>query len=261
MRRLLTGTAMSLAMVACASAADLGPAPGPVYTKAPAYSWTGFYIGGHVGGGWANKAWFEDITETGSGGVGPVGFQDASYHTSGFLGGGQVGYNYQMGRWVFGIEGDFSGANITGSGNCFPEVVGTVQTCSTNIKSLGTVTGRIGAAWDRTLLYVKGGGAWVREDHANGCDICAVGGLPTFSVASETRGGWTVGVGAEYAFMGPWSAKLEYDYIGLGTRNLTFVDAPPSTGRFTEDVRQNLQLVKFGVNYRFGLGGPLFSKY
>src|SRR3984893_15764887 len=82
-----------------------------LYTKAPstpAWSWTGLYIGGHVGGGWANTAWFEDITKSGSGGGGPVGFQDSSHTASGLLGGGQAGINYQKGRWVFGIEGDVS---------------------------------------------------------------------------------------------------------------------------------------------------------
>jgi outer membrane immunogenic protein len=70
-----------------------------------------------------------------------------------------------------------------------------------------------------------------------------------------------VGAGIEYAFSGPWSAKLEYDYVGLGTRNLTFVSVAPPF-KFTEDVRQNLQEVKFGINYRFGgFGGPLVTKY
>jgi outer membrane immunogenic protein len=254
MRNLLLGTAMSLAFVGGASAADM-------YVKAPPpYSWTGFYIGGNIGGGWAQKDWFEDATGSGSG-FGPVGFHDASYTASGFLGGGQAGYNLQSGRWIFGIEGDFSGANITGNtSSCFTQVVGTIQSCSTNVKSLGTVTGRFGTAWDRTLLYVTGGAAWIREDHANGCNACSFTGGPNVWTASETRGGWLVGIGAEYAFAGPWSAKLEYDYVGLGTQNVGKFIATPSGAPFTEDIRQNMQLVKFGVNYRFG-SGPIATRY
>jgi outer membrane immunogenic protein len=234
----------SLSFGETAGAVDLGLEP--LYTKAPStptWSWTGFYIGGHAGGGWANTAWFEDITATGGGG--PVGFQDASHTASGLLGGGQAGFNYQKGRWVFGFEGDVSGANITGNNaNCFPEVGGAAQTCSTKVDSLGTVTGRFGATFDRSLIYVNGGFGWVSESYQK------AGGLSPGS-AAETRGGWTLGAGVEYSFTGPWSGKLQYDYIGLGTRNVKFT-APG----FTEDIRDNLQVVKVGINYRFGWGGP-----
>jgi outer membrane immunogenic protein len=229
-----------------AGAVDLGLEP--LYTKAPSTpSWTGFYIGGHAGGGWANSAWFEDITASGSGGVGPVGFQDASHSASGLLGGGQVGINFQKGRWVFGIEGDVSGANITGNNaGCFPEVGGAAQTCSSKVDALGTVTGRFGATFDRSLIYVNGGFGWASESYLK------AGGLVPGS-ASETRGGWALGAGVEYSFTGPWSGKLQYDYIGLGTRNVKFTSAPG----FTEDIRDNLQVVKVGINYRFGWGGPV----
>ncbi|MGP0090555.1 MAG: outer membrane protein [Xanthobacteraceae bacterium] len=238
----------SLSFGPTAGAVDLGLEP--LYTKAPnapTWSWTGFYLGGHVGGGWANTTWLEDITKSGSGGVGPIGLQDASHTASGLLGGGQVGINYQTGRWVFGIEGDVSGANLTGSSSsCFPEVAGTTQTCSSKVDALGTVTGRVGATFDRSLAYVKGGFGWVNESYLTA-------GAPSAGSAAETRGGWTLGAGLEYSFKGPWSGKVEYDYLGLGTRNVKFTNAP---GFFTEDVRDNAQVVKLGINYRFGWGAP-----
>ena len=96
----------SLSLGATAGAVDLGLEP--LYTKAPSapdWSWTGFYMTGNAGG-WANSTWLADVTK--SGGGGPVGFQDAPRTAPGLLNGGQVGFNYQAGRWVFGIEGDVS---------------------------------------------------------------------------------------------------------------------------------------------------------
>ena len=78
------------------------------------------------------------------------------------------------------------------------------------------------------------------------------------SLPAIARGG-TVGVGIEYGFTPNWSAKIEYDYIAFGTRNTAFTSP---VGPFTEDVRQNISLVKAGVNYRFNWGGaPLMAKY
>jgi len=114
--------AIALALMAMpARAADLLVKALP-RTPVPAWSWTGFYIGGNVGGAWARSDWFEDFTEGGGGGPNP-GFQDASMGPSGFIGGGQIGYDYQAGWTVFGIRADADLASLKGSqGNCFPQV-------------------------------------------------------------------------------------------------------------------------------------------
>jgi opacity protein-like surface antigen len=250
MKKLMIASTSLIALVGgSAVAADI-PVNAPVYKSVPltSFSWTGFYIGGHSGSGWGHKNWFEDATQ--SGGGGPIGFRDASYDDfSGWLGGGQLGANYQAGWVMWGVQADISGAHIIGSDNhCFPEVTGVSQTCATKIKSLGTVTGRIGAAFDRSLVYVLGGWAWARENHENFCNLC---GLLNWT-ASETRSGWTVGVGGEYAFAGAWSAFLQYNYMNFGTRNDRFIASLSSVPPFTEDIRQNLNVVKVGVNYKFG---------
>jgi outer membrane immunogenic protein len=260
MKKILLSAIATVALPAIAFAADL---PARTYTKAPvvaapvAYNWTGFYVGAHVGGGWASNNWYEDATVTGAGGVAPAGFPDAAYNASGVIGGGQIGYNYQSGWAVFGVEGDVSGTGIKGSGPCFPEVVGTVQSCSTNIRWLGTVTGRLGVAFNSTLLYVKGGWAWAKENLQNACDIC--NGGPVLWQSADNRNGGTVGVGVEYGFTPNWSAKLEYDHIAFGKQNVgTFTNAA-GFSPFTEDIRQNINLVKVGANYRFG--GPVVAQY
>jgi outer membrane immunogenic protein len=244
---------LSVCLGGAAFAADLGAAPAPVYTKAPIvapFSWTGFYLGAHAGWGSSGEAWFEDSTQTG--GLGPVGFQDANYTANGFLGGGQIGFNYQLGWFVFGAEGDFSGADITGTGGgCFPET-GVVQSCSTKMNWVSTATGRFGVALDQTLLYAKGGAAWDGGSHTNECSICFGG--PLAWTSSDDRSGWTVGAGIEQALPGAWShwsAKLEYDYIDFGTQDVGPFTNPPAFAPYTENIREQLQVIKAGINYRF----------
>lgn len=254
----LIGTAgLALVVGTPALAADL-PLKAPPAPIAVAYDWSGFYIGGHVGGAWGNKTWLEDATGSGTG-LGPAaaGLVDANYTVSGIFGGGQVGFNYQTGRWVWGVEGTLSGASINGGGGACFTAVGPGNTCSTNIDWLGTVTGRLGYAWDRTLLYVKGGYAAAHEKHSNPFTFGRFSGVDT---ATETRSGWTIGAGVEYALMGAWSVKAEYDYLDFGTRDLTFTDA--LGGGYTENIRQNVHEFLVGVNYRFGFtGGALATRY
>jgi outer membrane immunogenic protein len=105
-----------------------------------------------------------------------------------------------------------------------------------------------GSAWDRWLLYAKGGAAWAGDKYS--------AFIPVFNEqleASETRTGWIVGGGIEWAFWSNWSAKAEYDYYDFGTRTLTL------TGTFAGtpiqvpgvNVRQRISVGKFGINYRF----------
>ena len=83
------------------------------------------------------------------------------------------------------------------------------------IKSLATVTGRVGYAWDRFLGYVKGGGAWERDEYH-----VTISPATTVATAGETRSGWTVGVGGEYAFTDYLSGFVEYNYYDFGTRDI-----------------------------------------
>jgi outer membrane immunogenic protein len=99
---------------------------------------------------------------------------------------------------------------------------------------------------DRVLLYVKGGGAWVRDDY----DIFVTATGVAVGSASETRSGWTAGGGLEYAFMGNWSGFAEFDYYGLGTRAIGFV-TPAGAALGTADIKQRVSVFKGGINYRF----------
>lgn len=249
LKRILLIAAFAALAVTPGLAADIAVKEAPA-RSVPAWSWTGFYLGGNLGGGWAKSDWFEDAASSGSR-VGPPGFHDASIHASGILGGGQIGFDYQNGWTVFGIQADAEAAGIRGNASCFPEVVGSVQTCPIRIDAMGTVTGRIGAAFDRTLLYVLGGFAWEHERLDNLCNICT----SLDSRFSGTKGGWTVGAGLEYALAGNWSAFVQYNYMGFGTRNQFFPSINPPTARpETEVVRENINVIKAGINYRFNWG-------
>ena len=243
MKKLLLASAAMLALFGgTASAADLSVkqpvyrAPPPVYV----FSWTGCYVGGNVGGVWIRK----DETLTTAFGPALAGTNFGSHDADSFLGGVQAGCNYQVGGWVFGIQGDYDWTDASGShvNSFFP-----TWTDSSKTKSLASVTGRVGYAWDRLLGYVKGGGAWERDDYT----ITAPFGIAT---ASETRGGWTVGVGLEYAFTNWLTGFVEYDYYGFGTRTNAFVT--PAGTPFSIDIKENKNVVKVGLNWKFGGFGP-----
>ena len=223
--------------ICAAAAADLPIAktPAPVapvaYAPAAIYSWTGFYIGGQVGAGFGRSAWSDPFT----------GGNNAFKSGPGFLGGGQIGANYQMNVLVLGVEGDFNWSGLRGSRT---DSIG--DTISSNTNWTSTVTGRVGAAFDRLLIYGKGGIAFAR-DQSGFTDLAGNG-----TSNAVTRTGWTAGAGLEYGITKNWSVKIEYDYLGFGSQALNFTPPPPPL--YTSNASLNVQEIKAGLNFRFG--GP-----
>lgn len=245
--------ALGVLMLGETQAADM-PIKAPAVAPA-AFSWTGFYIGVHGGAGWGTKTWRDAFfdTDTGPGpqfDPGPLG----SYNVNGFIAGGQIGYNWQAGWVLFGIEADASWANLKGGNFCIAET----NQCSSEVKAFGTITGRLGGIFlDRALLYVKGGAAWVHEEHTlslffDGPDVDIA------TTNSKTRWGWTVGTGIEVAFTANWSGKIEYNYLDFGKGSIDF-SYPTQDLIVHFPIDQNLHVVKFGVNYRWG--APLVARY
>lgn len=226
------------------SAADLPR--GPVY-KGPSFveakpNWSGFYIGGNVGGGWANAS--ADFSTTG-----PV-FGTADNHMTGFAGGAQLGYNWQTGPLVLGAETDFQGASIDGSlsTNCPAALCGIPLSASYNQKMpwFGTVRGRIGYAQDSWLVYVTGGYAYGRLETT--ASATAGGSTATLS-QTDFRDGWTAGGGIEVALAPGWSLKAEYLFMDFGRNATTW--AVPGLPTLTDSTNLNMNTVRTGVNYRF----------
>jgi outer membrane immunogenic protein len=233
MKKSILSLVALIAFSGIAVAADM-PVKGVAPAYAPVVNWTGFYLGGHIGGAWSNT----NATDPTGATFAPLG-AGIDVNGSGFAGGGQLGYNWQTGSFVFGVQADMTWTGINASAND-PFAPG----LALNNKSdwLGTVTGRIGYAWNNVLFYGKGGAAWVHNNYS------AVG-LGFNATGSDTRTGWSLGTGLEYAFSPNWSTFIEYDYIGLGTRTVTLTD--PVFGPFQAGLKQNVQLVKLGVNYKF----------
>jgi outer membrane immunogenic protein len=253
-RSLLASVALLGGISTAALAADLPPpmappprAPAMYIPVAPPYNWTGFYIGGNLGAGFNSNG---SISDT-------LGSTFGTTTNTSFLGGGQVGVNYEFGGGVvIGAEAMFdwipntsNTINVTGAG----AAAGSTAAATINNRWLTTVTGRLGYAWDRVLLYGKGGWAFVG---ANSPGITVNGAPATFSsTPGSTNNGWTAGLGVEWAFYGNWSARAEYDYIGLQNQSYTVAAGTPTFGGDVISVNNRaISLVTAGVNYKFGGG-------
>jgi outer membrane immunogenic protein len=264
MRRLsvISGLLLPLFGAPLAQAADLSISRPPTFFPPPAFSWTGFYLGGNVGAGIGT-------TET-SVNVGPAltalsGMPITataplvSETFNGFVGGLQAGYNWQVGVIVLGVEGDLDAAGLQGTAPC-----ALVLNCTMKHNWLADITGRVGVvAADRTLIYLKGGVAWEGSNFTVGNSINVAGTtLAANASGSGIQTGGLLGMGVEYSFLQNWSAKLEYNYIDFGTRsfnasiaaNAAFAGtglAALSGVSVPTTVTENEHIIKGGVNYRF----------
>ncbi|WP_197033564.1 outer membrane protein [Bradyrhizobium sp. URHD0069] len=247
---------LSLGVVSGASAADL-PAKSRPYVEAQVFSWSGFYLGLHAGYGWGSNNWnlvgvLESPTIIGN----PL-----KPKTDGVLGGVQAGANYQLASWVFGIEADLAVMHGKGSSDgtllqAGGAPIGITSTATSQIEWLALFTGRAGYAFDRTLFYAKGGVAAAEtKDSFNLLQMAPTPQFIDFGSKNNTQVGWTIGGGIEHAFAPNWSAKIEYNYIDLGTSsenfNVLIAGAPSTTLTFRQDIEHTLQIVKVGANYRF----------
>jgi outer membrane immunogenic protein len=236
LKNVLLASASALVLVAPATAADLKARPAykaPPVPIAAVYNWTGFYIGGHVGGDWTGNNNLD-----GNGGR--------------FLGGVQVGADYQLDpNWVIGIEGQYSWLANNNNGGV-PFAITGLATETT--RGLGSATGRVGWTWGPGLLYIKGGYAFA--DKSLGVTVA---GVPApFAVTGNSKNGWTAGAGLEYQFAPNWSVKGEYQYYNFGSTTFQPGSPAPLLGaRFRDDEHT----VKVGVNYRFGWGSAPSNRY
>jgi outer membrane immunogenic protein len=245
MKKFLLGTVALVALGATAPAFAADLAARPAYTKAPAYAqpiynWTGFYIGGHVGGEFDGNNGFNGVVNNNN-------------NNGRFLGGLQGGADYQFAQsWVVGIEGQYSWLGNNNNGVAFAGTgAGFIYT--NNQRGLGSVTGRLGYTWGPALLYVKGGYAY--SDYSQSLTLL---GVPqTFALSGSHHDGYTVGAGLEYMFAQNWSAKVEYQYYNFGNTNFV---APVVLTPFGS-THNDEHTVKAGLNYRFNWGGPVVAKY
>ncbi len=260
MRKLLLASS-ALVFAGSAFAADLParlPTKAPPVVAAVPYTWTGCYVGGHVGAGW-DRTKFTDQSPGQL--LAPPGASIGVNSDAGVLGGVQAGCDYQFaGNWVIGFGGDIAWTDIHGVANdpFFVGKNGAPVPISTRTEAIASVTGRVGYAWDRFLVYGKGGGAWAHDKYSISNLNCI---LVTCNLNGSTdRIGWTAGVGVEWAFAPNWSALVEYNHYGFGNKGITFTD-PAVAAVVVYNARQDIDVIKVGINYRFGGPGAVVARY
>jgi outer membrane immunogenic protein len=236
--RKLAAAGLSMTLLAPAVAADgLGPlqprGPGPlpppgVYAYTPPiirlYTWNGLYVGGHIGAGW-NDTFGSDTS---------------------FIGGGQVGFNVRAGSALLGLEAQWTGSADDGHDSRLLEFPGGgIGTFESELDWVATLTARVGFVRDRSVLYVKGGAAWAHNSFHGSTTL-----QPEVAFDdSETRSGWAIGGGYEFAFRNAWSARLEYMFMDFGSHTVTL--NTPAGSLAVPDVDQQIHALTLSINYRF----------
>jgi outer membrane immunogenic protein len=225
--------AASVALVSfTAQAADLRypakAAATPEYVQ-QTYDWSGFYVGGFVGG--THGLWTANLDRNDNHGTSEQG-------ADGFSGGGFVGYNYRLGPQLYlGIEGDLGATSASQSNNIFDN-----DTSRSEYGAFGTVRARIGYAFDRLMLYGTAGVAFanITNEIQKG-----VNAGEQFVWSEDMRTGLAIGGGVEYAFTRNIFGRAEYQYMNFGSVNLTNADGNPA------EFKNELHHVRVGVGYRF----------
>src|SRR5262245_26891872 len=256
MKKLAFATAaLSMLLTGAASAADLAARP---YTKAPpmvaaVYDWSGFYVGGHVGGAWTNEEWVNTANTTTFGDLGPgLGIRQRG---TGFIGGGHIGYNWQASNFVFGLEGSIDGLSTKGTltNNVFGN---TDDVFSWKSEWMASIVGRAGVAFNNNLLYVKGGWAGVNNRLSVSDTVPANVGSGS---QTNWHNGWTVGAGWEYGLTPNWIIGIEYNYAAFETKSYQLNNTVVGASYAFDAKPRDIQSVVGRLSYKFG--GPVVARY
>jgi len=233
MRRVLA-TLFTVALGGSAGAADLSrpymKAPPPPY--APAFSWTGTYVGANLGAAWGSFNFNPVTTNNLTGVVTAPGAVSAS--RSSIIGGGQVGYNWQIGQWVLGLEQDiqFAGLKQTVSFAAPAGFFVTGDSMAVKTDYLSATRARLGIAWDRALFYAAGGLETGMFDVTSTYAARGAGGSPLigFTDANKMHFGYTIGGGIDYAVTDNVWLGVEYRYFDVGTETYNLGAFTPAGG-------------------------------
>ena len=233
--RALLVVALSGGAIMSAHAADQSVPRGPSYYP-DAYhptsiDWTGWYAGAQLGGVFGSASWTDPFSQLSD-----------NPKPAGILAGGQFGVNWMRDSFLLGAEADFAWTGLSGSAT---DANGRIHTVHSHWLSL--VTGRVGYAFSQYLLYAKGGVAFGSERN----EVMDTATGRTADSGTTTQYGWTVGGGVEYAINPHWSARVEYDFVDLPSRNMVLTGPAPTFGSQPASVNFTIQKVVGGINYRF----------
>jgi outer membrane immunogenic protein len=265
---LLSGVAaIMLAASGAAIAADLprrNVAPSAPIFVPPAFTWTGFYAGLNAGYGFGDSNEAKTTGTQGFSNLIPPGIAPGALKVdgSGFVGGAQIGYNVQMNQIVYGIEADIQYVdNKKASGFIGAPILGTQLNTSaeSELRYLGTVRARLGfTPVDRFLVYATGGLAYGDVRSTTSVVGVQAPALAWAGSKTETKLGYTVGAGVEYALTNNWTLKGEYLYYDLGKNNVAATGngavrsvAALNGVDYLSRVETKGHIVRAGVNYKF----------
>jgi outer membrane immunogenic protein len=247
-----------------AFAADLptsAPPPAPyIPPPPPVFTWTGFYVGVNAGvsfNGTSSPIFVPNGALAGAAGL----FPSASNNTN-FTGGGQIGYNYQVGQFVFGVEGDVDYLGQSNLNGTFPTTdvggAGSFALAGANRNQVfGTVRGRIGYAVDRALFYATGGVAFGGNSaptsitFANSAGVVCATCTYTAQNHNADNVGGVVGGGVEYAFTPNWTGKVEYLHTFFNNQTITYANGFAGQAFTTNGFKFDTNIVRVGLNYKF----------
>ena len=206
-------------------------------SSAADYSWTGPYVGVSAGATWGETRW-------NSYGV------SSNADNAGYLAGGQIGYNYQVGHFVWGVEGSVGQSNARGVTGCPGLVTDPFVGCQDNVYMLGSVTGKLGYSYGRALFYGKYG--WAFGEVNAGMRVNDPNQTSSYLPQSTTNweAGTAVGAGMEFALTDSWSARAEYMHYEFKGKTFT----TDGYGDQSNIGAQN-NAVTIGINYHLGRGG------
>ena len=200
MKKIAIGFVAVVTLIRPSLAADIVQPP-PALTPSPplVYSWAGFYLGGQIGGAWSNSGY------TLNNGAGLI--ESFNFNPDSVIGGGHVGIQGQWTNWVLGLEGTFNWTNLTQTD---PSVLSPGRFRSLTTDDIGTIVVKAGYAWDRWLLYAKGGWADARINTFAINTVTGVSGNVT-----NWQSGWTIGGGLDYMMAPNWIAGIDFNYYNF----------------------------------------------
>jgi outer membrane immunogenic protein len=242
MRRLLLAGAVFAVLMPHQVRAAESAARADKPAAASSFSWTGFYIGGNVGGAFLQSDWSNIDPPA-------AATDDANMNRYGFAGGAELGYNYQHEGLVLGLEGSYAWTNLEQNQiGCYASAYPVFQpmNCNARADRFAAVAVRLGVAWQAILLYGKVGESWGNFDYRVSCSLCP----STAYSGHETRAGRIAGGGIEYAVLDNFAVKVEYDYLEFGLQTVPFFGSAGDT--YKQDIINRVHLVKVGANYLFG---------
>lgn len=216
---------------------------------APAWNWTGLYVGLNAGYGIGRDQTNQTVNLPG-----PFFITADTLAPAGFVGGGQIGYNWQAApNWLWGVELDFQGTGQEDSSctfDCGRTFAGRTLNAAQKLPWFGTARGRLGYVNGDYLWYVTGGGAWanIKSDYSS----VVAGGATDTGSSSHTQGGFAAGAGVETHLSGNWTVKFEYLYLDLGSISDSYVAPNSLCGgcSVTVDSKIRDHIVRVGLNYK-----------